>query len=342
MNRPVKRRTSRRFLAVSIVMLLILAGGVYGYISVEGYSLIDALYMTVITVSTVGFSEIEPLSDEGKLFTSILILVSVGNLAFVGSVFVRFIIEGELLEFIKKGRVDKKIAKLKDHVIVCGYGRNGEQACQVLLDKGEPFVVIEKYEKNIKKLADRKDILYIEGDASSDEILEFARIQNAKSMIVATHNDADNVFVVLSAREKRSDITIVGRASEVGSDVKLRRAGADNVIMPEKIGGGRMATLVIQPDVVEFMEYILMGNKSEIALEEIGCESIKSEFISRDIRELLSNCNSGIKIIGVKDSIKDKYTFNPPDDHKLKRGDMLFVLGHPSQLVEFKKQSLRR
>ena len=319
----------------SILFLLLVTSGTLFYWTYEQYPLIDAFFMTIITISTVGFAVIHPLSDVGKLFTSGLIMFSLGSLAWVGSSLAKFVFDGELKEYLKTYRVDKKIMKLKDHTIIVGYGRNGEQAAMELRDYGMDFVVIDKRENVANRIREDENLLYIRGDATHEEVLFQAQIENAKALIATTPNDADNVFVVLTARSINPALKIISRASEIESITKLQRAGATNVIMPERIGGQRMAKLVTQPDVVEFLEYILLQKSNDVSLEEISCTHMASHFVNKTLKTLQAKDKSGINIVGIKIS-GAKYVFNPDPELTLSRSDQIFVLGSPRQINEFR------
>ncbi len=338
MNQPYNKfkAVSNQTIRTGIVLLLLLlSSGTLFYWLYEQYPLIDAFFMTIITISTVGFAVIHPLSDVGKLFTSGLIMFSLGSLAWVGSTLAKFIFDGELKEYLKTYRVDKKIMKLKDHTIIIGYGRNGEQAAMELRDYGMEFVVIDKRENVIGRIREDENLLYIRGDATHEEVLYQARIEHAKALIATTPNDADNVFVVLTARSMNPALKIISRASEIESITKLQRAGATNVIMPERIGGQRMAKLVTQPDVVEFLEYILLQKSNDVSLEEISCTHMASHFVNKALKTLQAKDKSGINIIGIKIS-GAKYVFNPDPELTISRGDQLFVLGSSIQIKEFR------
>ncbi|QZE14348.1 NAD-binding protein [Halosquirtibacter laminarini] len=335
MNQFKHKSTKTLRIGISIFML-ILTFGIVGYEVIEDYSFVDALYMTIITISTVGFGEIKPLSEMGRLFTSGLILMSLGNLAYLGTSVVTFIVEGELFEYIKNNRVNKRIHKLTNHVIVCGFGRNGEQACLELLDHNQEFVIIEKRDNVIDHVKEHPELLYIKGDATHEEVLISAGIDRAKALIATTPNDADNVFVVLTAREMNPNIKIISRASERGSDMKLKRAGANNVIMPERMGGQRMSKLVMQPDVVEFMEYVLLQSNKDVSLEEIGCNYMCPSFEGKSIEELKNVDRSGVNIVGIKQR-SGKYIFNPQNNDVIQRTDKVFILGSIIQVGQFKK-----
>ena len=319
----------------TLLLVSMLGFGTLGYMYLEHFSLIDAFFMTIITISTVGFSEVHPLSDVGKLFTSGLIITSLGSLAYVGSNLGRFVFDGELFNYLKTYRVDKKIQKLKDHVIIIGFGRNGEQVAMELRDCGIDFVIVDKRDNVITRIREDEELLYIKGDATHEDVLKQAGVDNARALIATTPNDSDNVFVALTARSMNPSLKIVSRASETESVSKLKRAGVTNVIMPERIGGQRMAKLVTQPDVVEFLEYILLQKSRDVSLEEISCTNMADCFVNRAILDLKNRDLSGINIVGIKIS-GAKYIFNPSAGLTLSRGDQLFVLGSPEQIKRFR------
>ena len=318
------------------LMVFIISAGTIGYMVIEDYNFIDAVYMTVITIATVGFGEVVPLTDYGKIFTVFLIIISFGIFGYVVSSITRLIFEGVLHQSFKEYQVRKKVVKLKDHVIVCGYGRNGYQAVVELISHDEKVVIVEKRDHVVARILEEPELLYVQGDAASEEVLEVAQIRKAKALITALPNDADNIFVVLTAREMNPGLKIISRASNFGSDVKLRRAGATNVIMPDRIGGQRMAKLVAQPDVVEFVEYILLQKSNDVQLLEISCSNMAECNLQRTVRELKLRELSGANLIGIK-TIEGNYIFNPSPDIELSREDKLFVLGTPGQLRKFEK-----
>ncbi len=341
MNHQYKKfqEVSNRTIQVGVGLLVfIVSVGTSGYYFIEGMSFLDSLYMTVITISTVGFKEAgqQPLSAGGKVFTIGLIISSLGSLAYVGANLARFIFDGELANYIKTYRVDKKIAKLKNHVIIVGYGRNGEQAALELAEHGVDFVIVDKRDNVITRLSQNHGLLYLKGDATQEDVLEQVRIYDARALIATTPNDADNVFVVLTARSMNPGLTVISRASELESQMKLKRAGATNVIMPERIGGQRMAKLVHQPDVVEFLEYILLQKTEDVSLEEVSCKRLAQRFVGKSIADLRVREISGANILGLKIS-GARYVFNPDPKMILSRNDQLFVLGNPAQIGRLKE-----
>ena len=314
------------------LLLLIVITGMLGYMIIEGYNPIDAIYMTIITMATVGFREVAALSDTGKIFTIFLILGSFGILGYVVTMVTRFVVDGVFTHFYKDNKVKRRIDKLSDHVIVCGFGRNGRQTAAELNDHGKDFLVIERDPQVVEYLREVTDYLYIEGDATQEHIMDMANLDKANALITTLPVDADNLFVVLSAKQLKPDLLIISRASDDNSDVKLKRAGATNVIMPDKIGGTRMARLVVDPDVVEFLDYVLMQPfRSGVKIEEISCKSLSSCFAGKSISELDIHNRTGSNIIGLKNGMNE-YVVNPPSKTVLTADDQLFVLGTTGEI----------
>lgn len=316
------------------LILAVLIIGILGYLLIEHYSMIDSFFMTIITVATVGYGEVKPLSDAGKIFTSFLIIFSIGTFAYSVSVVTKYVIEGEFQTYFRHYQVNKEILKLQDHIIVCGYGRNGRQACDQLRSQNELFVAIESNPENIAHMRDDGNILFVEGNATEDEVLVQAGIKRAKALITALPDDASNVFVVLTAREMNPKLKIISRASEDASENKLKRAGADNVIMPDKIGGTHMAALVVKPDVLEFIDHIT--GRINIKLEEINYSSLPERMRDKSIRELEIRNKTGANIIGFK-TAEGEYVINPPPDTIMQPDAKLFVLGTSEQVSKFKE-----
>ncbi|MBN1118537.1 MAG: potassium channel protein [Bacteroidales bacterium] len=318
------------------LLLAIITIGIFGYMIIEGFNVTDAAFMTIITIATVGFKEVHPLSTAGMYFTIFLIITSFGIFAYAVSTLTRYVIGGAIGHYYKNRKVRNKINQLKDHVIVCGYGRNGRQAVAELLDHNVPLVIIESEPDSIEKILENPDLLYIHGDATKDEVLSASQAEKAKALISALPVDADNLFVVLTARELNPDMIIISRATNEHSDVKLKRAGANNVIMPDRIGGQRMAKLVAQPDVVEFLDYIMLQSSENVALEEVSCSKLNSYFEGKSIRELDIRNESGANIIGLKRSDKS-FIINPLPEIQLSSLDKLFVLGTQQQVERLKR-----
>ena len=318
-----------------LLLLLVVLTGVIGYMVLSGDTFINALYMTMITITTVGFGTVHPLNDQEKLFTIFLILMSVVIVGYVASVLTEYIASGELLVKLKFKKVQKKILKLNNHAIVCGYGRNGKQAVLKLKKYNMPLVVIESDENRMAEI-EEDNLLFIKGDATRDEVLEKAGIKKAASLIIALPSDSDNLYVVLSARQLNQTLTIVSRASNDSSDSKLRIAGADNVIMPDKLGGDHMASLVVTPDIVEFVDKLAADSENSIHLEEIIVENLPKEFLLKSIRDLDLRRKTGCSVIGFK-TPENEYLINPDADTKLISSSKLIVLGSPEQIKNLNK-----
>ena len=320
---------SRIYLAVFFLCLIFFVG-ILGFHWIEGYSFIDAFYMTVITVSTVGLSMGEPLSEAGRLFTAFLIIFSISTYAYAISVLTSYFIDGELKLFLKQYKVEKEINNLSGHTIICGYGRNGKEAVRKLQAHKKSFVVIESNPQRINRLKE-DDILFVEDDATFDSTLEKANISAAQALITTLPKDADNVFIVLSAREQNNSLTIISRASESKSDSKLKKAGADNVIMPDKVGGSHMASLVITPDVVEFLDNISVEGTGDINLEELTVSDFPDHTVVKTLGDLEARYKTGCTVIGFKSNSGD-YIVNPGAETILEPNSKLFVLGKREQI----------
>lgn len=310
-----------------------LSFGILGFYFLEDYTWVNSIYMTIITLSTVGYGEVERLSDHGKIFASVFIVLNIGIFAYALSTIVSFIASGEFISFFKDYRNLKKVNMLQNHIIVCGYGRNGMQVCSELKKENCPFVVIENNEKIIKNLQDL-EIPYIEGNATDENVLIQARIDTARAIITTLPEDADNIFVVLTARHLRKDLLIISRASRENSEVKLKRAGADNVIMPEKIGGTQMASLVIKPDVLEFVAH-LSGQDANFGLEEIPVDKLLDNFCHKTIKEIDLRRHTGAHIIAIRTE-HGEYLINPSPDTVLQKGKKLILLGTRQELERAK------
>jgi voltage-gated potassium channel len=313
-----------------LLLGLLISIGVIGFMLVSRDTFIDALYMTVITLSTVGFGLIHPLTIPEKIFTIFLIFLSVSLYGYILKVISENIANGNFFEELKQKKMQKKINSLKGHTIVCGYGRNGKQALIKLKKFNQNIVVIEQ-NSDLGILLENEGIMIVLGDATEDEILDKAGIENAKSLIVALPSDADNLFVVLSARQMNKEMTIISRASEESSYKKLKIAGADNVIMPDKLGGDHMASLVVTPDIIEFVDGLSLDGEYTANLQEIFVDDLPNAYISKSILDLDLRKKTGCSVIGFKTADND-YIVNPEVDTKLVSGSKLILLGRPEQI----------
>ncbi|MFO7829171.1 MAG: potassium channel protein [Bacteroidales bacterium] len=323
------------YIAIGLLMLVFIIGTI-GYLVIEDFTFTEAFFMTIITISTVGFREVRPLSEFGQFFTAFLIIISFGIFAYAVTTLTRYIVDGVFRNYLKDNKVKSKIEKLNNHVIIVGYGRNGRQAIEELKRHKYPVVIVDNEESIIKDIRENAGLLYIQGDGTEDQTLLDAKIDTAKALITALPNDADNLFVVLTARAMNPDITIISRAANFNSDKKLRSAGATNVIMPDKIGGQRMAKLVAQPDVVDFIEYVMLRESEGVHIEEVDCKGLTLSFAEKSIGDWSIRAATGANIIGIKTS-DNKYIVNPTPDIRISENDQIFVLGDPDQISKLKK-----
>jgi voltage-gated potassium channel len=315
-------------------MLIVLLFGVFGYRIIADYSWVDAFYMTIITVTTVGFSEVRPMGPEGRIFTTILIITSVFIFGFAISVITEYLISRNSLESLKKKKMKNIIESLNQHVVVCGFGRNGMQAAEKLKAYKRPYVVIEKDKEIIERYED--EILFVEGDANDDDVLLEAGIKNAQYLIATLPDDAANLFVVLSARQLKKELFIISRASLVNSQKKLFLAGANKVIMPDKIGGDHMASLVVMPDLITFMDKLSTEGENTTNLEEVAIEDFSNQIECNSLRDLDLRRKTGCTIIGYI-SPDGNYIINPEADMMLQPKSKVIVLGRPEQIKKLNK-----
>lgn len=317
-----------------ILMTTILLAGILGYHFFYGFKWVDAFYMTVITVTTVGFSEVKPLDADAKIFTVFLIVSSVFIFGFAISVITEYILSRNSLQLLKKKRVKNKINRLSNHVVVCGYGRNGKQAAEKLKAYNKPFVVVEKDKEIIE--ANEENILFVEGDVNVDEVLLEAGIDRAQYLVTALPDDAINLFVVLSARQMNENLFIISRASQVTSIKKLEFAGANKVIMPDKIGGDHMASLVVMPDLITFMDKLSLEGEHTTNLEEVEIEDFQGQVDYKSIKDLDLRRKTGCTIIGYI-TPNGRYIINPEADLELEPKGKIIVLGRSEQIDKLNK-----
>jgi voltage-gated potassium channel len=317
-----------------LLVFSILAIGVGGYMAIEGWNLFDSLYMVTITLATVGFSEVHPLSFGGRMFTIILIFVwaCVGVYA-LGSVF-RPIVEGEMRKVLGRRKLEKEIKTIKDHYIICGFGRMGGYISKELKGKSVPYIIIEKDEAAREKL-EREHHLYLYGDATEDEMLTRAGVKDARGLVAVVASDADNVYITLTARELNPKLFIIARSTDESSERKLMQAGANKVISPYQMGAVRMVQAILRPAVVDFLEIAFHGKSMELQCEELTVKS-NSSLAGRSLKEAEVRKNLGVIIVAVKEA-SGKMIFNPSPDARINSGDTLITLGEAKDLVRLEK-----
>lgn len=273
---------------------------------------------------------------KGKIFTILLLITSWASLAFVLTRITQYVISGEINQFFKTKRLMASIEKLNNHVIICGYGRNGQQASQTLRYHALPFVVIEKNQELMEmEKEETPDLIYLLGDGTDDEVLKRAGIEKARALISTLPMDSDNVFIVLSARALNPNIQIISRASETNTIPKLKKAGADSVIMPDKIGGTHMATLVSKPDVIEFIDFLSGEEGESIHMESVNYTQLPDNVRDKPLKEIMRWKKTGVNCIGIKNA-DGKFIINPPDDTVIHRDMKVIVLGTRHQIEMMK------
>ena len=306
----------------------------------EGYHATDALYLTIITVATVGYGDMVPHTAGGKILTVVLVLVGVSFVMYMFGKIVEAMVEGGLREILGKRLMKKQLQHLSDHYIVCGHGRIGSIICQTLFDNDEAFVVIEKQTDEVQKIL-KKGYITIEGEASSDDILLKAGIERATGLIAVVSTDADNVFITLTAKGLNPDITVLARSSgATGTEIKLKRAGADKVISPYYIGGRRMAQSMIRPNVTDFIDLAMYTQDMALRLEEILITE-KARLKGKTLIRSNLRQQYNIIVIGIKRA-GENMQFNPTPVTTFSSGDILIVLGQNDQIAALEKEMLER
>ena len=327
--------TFRKKLIISLILfIVVLLSGTAGYYFIEGWEVFDSLYMTVITLSTVGFHEIEPLSKTGKAFTIGLIFFSLGVVAFAVNYGLKAIFEGEIRDVFGRRKLKKTLESLRNHYIVCGYGRMGKVICKELKRKGIQSVIVEK---EPRELDVDDDAIIIYGDATRDDLLKSVGIEKAKGLISVLDSDAQNLYVVLSARGLNKKLFIVARANEEGADYKLTRAGADKVVSPYHIGGIRIAHTILKPTVVDFLELTAKAGNMEIQIEEVVVEEA-SALADKTIKDADIRAKNWVVIVALKKK-NGKILFNPRAHTMIEAGDKVAVIGEPEHFTQFEKMA---
>ena len=328
-NPIIRLFRTKIYMAIFLLSSLLLLG-VLGFKLMSNYSWIDAIYMTVITITTVGFGEVQPLDDLAKIFTIFLILASVVIVGYALTVITEYILSKNDYEELKQRKMQKKIDGFTDHIVICGYGRNGKQAAKKLTAYKKSFVIIEQ-DKDIIDKFQIDEIPFVFGNANEDETLLQAGVDRAHTIICALPNDADNLFVVLSARQLNKNMRIISRASQETSYHKLKLAGANNVILPDRIGGDHMASLVVVPDLIEFIDNLSIVGQSNINIEEISIDKLYNASEVKTIKDLDLRNKTGCTVIGFKNG-NGEYIVNPEAELPLVPNSKIIVLGRPEQI----------
>ena len=326
---------STRFILDLFIFSLILIGGCVGYIVIEGWDMLESLYMTVITLTTVGFTEVHPLSRAGKIFTMFLIVFGVGFILYFLSSTTGMMIEGTLKDVFGRRKLEKKISQIDGHYIVCGFGRIGRTVSQLLKEKPMEVVVIEK-DPGCIPLFQEKNILYVLGEATSEEYLLKAGILRAKGLVAAASSDADNVYITLTARGLNPGLFILARAAEESSIIKLTRAGADKVVSPYDIGARSMANTILRPTVIDFIELAMHNRSLDLQMEELIVGK-QSEIQDLTLMESAIRKEYDLIVVAIKKGTGEMI-FNPSPQAKIQVGDILVALGDRENLSRLEKK----
>ncbi|MBI5602096.1 MAG: potassium channel protein [Deltaproteobacteria bacterium] len=326
---------TRRFILDIFIFFLILTGGCIGYTVIEGWDGLDALYMTVITLTTVGFQEIHPLSRAGKIFTMFLIISGVGFFFYFLGNITGMVVKGTLKDVFGRRKLEKEISHIQGHYMVCGFGRIGRTVTQLLKEKPMEVVVIEKDPQYIPLFQEKK-LLYVLGEATLEENLLKAGIKRAKGLVAAASSDADNVYITLTARGLNPDLFILARAAEESSMLKLTRAGADKVISPYDIGARRMANTILRPTVIDFIELAVHNRNLDLQMEELIVGK-NSEIKEATLMESAIRKDYDLIVVAIKKKTGEMI-FNPSSQAKIQEGDTLVALGDRNNLNRLEKK----
>ena len=326
---------STKHLTTSIFLtLLIVVFGTTGYMIIEGWDIFDALYMTVITITSVGYGEVHKIGKAGQVFTIFLIIIGIGFVIYVAGAVVRFMLEGQIMAILGRRRLNKKIDRLKNHYIVCGYGRIGRLLCRNIQKKSIAVVVVEQNEE-LRRVMDEDGVLYILGNASDEAILINAGIKHAKSLVAVLGTDTENVFLVLTARQLKPDIYITARANLEGSKAKLKAAGANKVESPYEIGAASMSQRILRPAVTNFLDQAFDDQQQDIHMEEMSV-SPSSRLINLMLKDSGIRQNYNLIIIAIK-KLDGDMLFNPSFESIIKAGDTLIAVGETANLQKLEK-----
>ncbi|EXJ22584.1 Potassium channel protein [Alkalibacterium sp. AK22] len=327
-------KRKRTFLIIALLAAIVLIGTA-GYYLMLDITLMNAFYMTIITMSTVGFQEVAPMHATAQLFTVGLIVISLATIGYSGGQLIGLLLDGSLRESWREQKMKEQLNALNDHIIVCGAGETGWHIIQSLMKQNTDFVVIEFEEEKLEAVKEYGSILAFQGDATSDDVLERAGISRARSLVASLNNDANNLYTVLSARQLNPNLNIVARAITHDSHEKLIRAGADKTVSPNEIGGYRMASMLTKPNVVAFLDTITHSGKIDLNLNEVIIQA-DSELSNKTLMQASIPEQTDLIIIAIKEQDNEQIVFNPTKEHLLKAGQILIVLGDDKDLNKLK------
>ncbi len=312
-----------------LFMILIIVSGVAGFMIIEKWSFVDSLYMTVITLSTVGYSEVAPITPAGKIFVIILISSGIGTAAYFVSLMTRFILDGEFQELFRRKKMEGLLKNINEHYIVCGSGKVAHEAVKEMRKKGKSIIFIDEKSDSNEEISTEKGVIKIKGDPTEDIVLERAKIRKAKALLVTTDNDANNLYITLTARQVNQNLYIVALADKESSMEKFRKAGANRVISITGIGAKRLASSILRPTVVDFLEVAMYGEDFQLQMEEVLVE--EGSFLeNKMLKESEIRTRSGVIVLAIRRD--HKLDINPEPDYVIKKFDKLITLGSLEQL----------
>jgi len=326
----------RRFWLLILAVMAVLVIGTGGFMAIEGWDLLDSLWMTAITLTTVGFGEVHPLSPQGKIFTLVILFLGMGVIVSGASMVTAFVVEGELHEMLRRRKMKKTIGKMRNHTIICGAGRTGMHVITEMAHMKVPFVVVESLRPLVEELR-RKGMHVVEGDAAMETTLTEAGVERAGRLITCLTNDKDNLFVVLTARSMNARVRIVTRFVDDHSAEKFRKAGADALVSPNAIGGLRMASVALRPAVVSFLDKMLRSEDGSLRVEQATIQA-GSKLADKTIKEARIGQTTGVLVTALVGD-NDEYRFNPPDTTKLAQGTTIIVMGDVSGVKKLKEMA---
>lgn len=324
----------RKLIVILVGLPLVLVAGAVGYSAIEGWPFLDALYMTVITLASVGFMEVHPLSSVGRIFTIALIFIGSGMVIYGISVITTLVVEGEITDILRRRKVNRNIENLRGHYIICGAGNTGRYVIDELTKTGQDFVVIENDPDRASRLL-KSGTLCIEGDATQDAVLNSAGIARASGLVAVIHTDAENLFLVITARRLNPQLRVIAKAVAEESEQKIRLAGADSVVLPNYIGGLRIASELIRPSVVSFLDIMLREKDKTIRVENIDIGP-GSRYVGKLLAETGLRDHEDVSVVAVHNRLTGDYRFNPPRDMILTDDVVLIVMGEIAAIKSFR------
>jgi len=324
----------KRVIFIVAGLVLVLAAGTFGFVLIEGYPLFDALYMALITMTTVGYMEVHPLSHAGRIFNTAYVMVGVTMMFVAIGTMTTTIIELQLGDFFGKRRIRRMIGKLRNHFIICGFGRVGRGAALELQHAGAPFVVVDRSAEKVER-AIHMGMLAVQADSTRDETLREVEIEAARGVIAALSSDADNLFLTLSAKSLNPKVLVSARVAEEENEKKLRRAGADSVFAPYTVTGVRLAQTLLRPHVTQFLDFTTTNVGLDVGIEEVQVRE-NSEFVSKSLRQLALRRELGVVILAIRRS-SGEMIFNPAAESEINAGDFLIAMGETASLRKMER-----